>query len=262
MSKLFFFDIDGTLWDENMVIPESTIPTLKKLQEKGHKIFLCSGRSKGNIRSKELISIGFDGIVAACGCHVEVDRQVIYENILSANLTERVIRILAVCRMLVVLEGPEYHWIDKEGFKEDPYILYLFQELGKSAKPLTEYSSDMRVNKFSADVLPDTDYERVKRELGDEFDFLEHVGNVVEFVPKGNSKATGIAKVCEYLHVKREDTYAVGDSVNDLDMLNYVGHGIAMGNATEPAKEAAEYITTDIHEDGIRHAMEHYGLIS
>ena len=71
-----------------------------------------------------------------------------------------------------------------------------------------------------------------------------------------------IAKVCEYLHVNREDTYAVGDSVNDLDMLNYVGHGIAMGNATEPAKEAAEYITTDIHEDGIRHAMEHYGLIS
>jgi hypothetical protein len=49
--------------------------------------------------------------------------------------------------------------------------------------------------------------------------------------------------------------------VNDLDMLDFAGHGIAMGNGTAPAKEAAEYVTTDIHDDGIRRAMEHYGLI-
>ena len=56
--------------------------------------------------------------------------------------------------------------------------------------------------------------------------------------------------------------YVFGDGANALEMFRMVGHGIAMGNATEPAKEAAEYVTTDIHEDGIRHAMEHYGLIS
>ena len=47
---LIFFDIDGTLWDENMQIPDGTIETLKQVQQNGHKIFLCSGRARGNIR--------------------------------------------------------------------------------------------------------------------------------------------------------------------------------------------------------------------
>jgi hydroxymethylpyrimidine pyrophosphatase-like HAD family hydrolase len=114
---------------------------------------------------------------------------------------------------------------------------------------------------MSGDILPTTDYEGIKRELGADFDFLEHEGNVVEIIPKGSSKATGIEWLCNYLGVEREDTYAVGDSINDLDMLCYAGHGIAMGNGTAPAKEAAEFITTDIHDDGIRNAMLHYGLI-
>ena len=67
-----FFDIDGTLWDEKMQIPESTIPTIKQLQKNGHKTFLCSGRSRSNINDKRLLGIGFDGIVATCGNHVEM----------------------------------------------------------------------------------------------------------------------------------------------------------------------------------------------
>lgn len=261
MPKLIFFDIDGTLWDDHMQIPDSTITTLKKLQDNGHRIFLCSGRSKANIRDPKLLSLGFDGIVAACGNHIEVDGKVIYENILPPEMVKKVITVLKECHMPVVLEGPECHWIDKDGFKDDPFILYLFQALEESSKELTVYEPDMRVNKFSADVLPDTDFDRVKAELGDEFEILEHEGNVVEFVPKESSKATGIERLCQFLGVDQKDTYALGDSVNDLDMLSYVGHGIAMGNASEAAKAAAEYVTADIHEDGIMRAMEHYGLI-
>ena len=163
-----------------MKIPEGTIETLKQVQQNGHKIFLCSGRARGNIRDKTLLDVGFE---------------------------------------------------------EDPYVIYLFEEMGKSAKLLKTYTPDIRINKFSADVLEDTDYARIKKELGDDFDFLEHEGNVVECVPKGTSKATGIAWLCKYLGVPREETYAIGDSVNDLDMLAYVGHGIAMGNATQSPKE-------------------------
>ena len=261
MPKLIFFDIDGTLWDEKMQMPDSTIPTLKKLQQNGHKIFLCSGRARSNIRSRKLLDIGFDGIIAACGNHVEMDGEVLYERLLSPELTEKVVRVVKECNMPIVLEGPKNHWIDKEGFVGDPYILYLFRELGESAKELKGYSEEIQINKMSGDVLPTTDYARIKEELGEEFDFLEHEGNVVEAIPKGTSKATGIAWLCSYLNVDKADTYAIGDSVNDLDMLNYVGHGIAMGNGTTPAKEAAEYVTTDLFSDGIKNAMEHYGLI-
>ena len=262
MSKLIFFDVDGTLWDEKMEIPDSTITTLKELQKNGHKIFICSGRARSNIRAAKLLDIGFDGIIAACGNHIELDGGIVYENILFPELTKKAVRVLDECHMPVVLEGPECHWIDQENFKDDPYILYLFREMGESAKVLDGYSEDMRINKMSGDILPTTDYARIKKEFEQDFDFLEHEGNVVEMIPKGTSKATGIEWLCKYLHADRCDTYAIGDSVNDLDMLTYVGHGIAMGNGTAPAKEVAEYVTSDIHEDGIRNAMIHYGIIS
>ena len=113
----------------------------------------------------------------------------------------------------------------------------------------------------SVDMLPHTNYEAIKSALEDEFDFMMHDAVVLECTPKGTSKATGIAWLCDYLGIAKEDTYAIGDSINDLEMLQSVGHGIAMGNGTQVAKDAAEYVTTDIHEDGIYNALKHYGLI-
>ena len=261
MPKLIFFDIDGTLWDEQMQIPKSTKLAIRQLKENGHKTFLCSGRARGNICSKELLGMGFDGIVAACGNHVEMDGKILYERILEKETVKRVVELLEECHMPVVLEGPDNHWISEKGFEEDPYVLYLFQDMGKTALPLRGFDESIHINKFSADILPNTDYERVKKELSEEFDLLEHEKNVVEFVPKGTSKATGIAWLCDYLGVDREETYAIGDSVNDLDMLEFAGHGIAMGNASELAKSVSEYVTADIHADGIYQAMQHYELI-
>ena len=57
------------------------------------------------------------------------------------------------------------------------------------------------------------------------------------------------------------DTYALGDSVNDLEMLQTVGHGIAMGNATDVVKKAAEYVTDSLFEAGVYNALSHYDLI-
>lgn len=261
MPKLIFFDIDGTLWDDHMEIPESTVRAVRMLRENGHMAFLCSGRARGNICSEKLLALGFDGIIAACGNHVELNGKLLYENILPKELTRRVVELLFDCRMPAILEGPDYHWIDQDGFGADPFVEYLFQEMGDTAVPINGYTEDMRINKFSASVLEHTDYRTVKETLTSDFDFIEHTPTVVEVVPKGTSKATGIAWLCDYLNVPVSDTYGVGDSINDLDMLRAVGHGIAMGNGTDAAKEAAEYVTADIHEDGIYRAMEHYGLI-
>ena len=106
-------EIDGTLWDEKMQIPESTNPTSRKLQKNGHKTFLCSGRSRSNINDKRLLGIGFDGIVAACGNHVAMAENVLYENILSPELTEKMVRVMEVCRMPILMEGTDCHWIQK-----------------------------------------------------------------------------------------------------------------------------------------------------
>ena len=75
MRKAVFFDIDGTLWDEKMQIPQSTKEALKRLRENGHYAFLCSGRSRSNIRSPRLLELGFDGVVAACGTHIDFHKE-------------------------------------------------------------------------------------------------------------------------------------------------------------------------------------------
>lgn len=261
MGKLLFFDIDGTLWDDNMEIPESTKKAIALLRENGHKTFLCSGRSRGNIQDPRLLSLNFDGIVAACGNHVEMDGELLLSNILPNDRVREIVEVLDRCHMPVVLEGPECHWISKHGFEEDPFVAYLFEEMQERAVPLEGYTEEIRINKFSADVLPTTDFETIKKEISKDFDILMHTEKIVEFVPKGTSKATGIAWVCDYLGVPVEDTFGFGDSVNDLDMLKFVGHGVCMGNGTAPAKEVAEYITDDIHEDGLYNALKHYGLI-
>lgn len=261
MSKIVFFDIDGTICDDKMEIPESTVCAIKRLRENGHLAFLCSGRSRGNIRSEKLHAIGFDGIIASCGNYVEMNKEVLYEKILDGELVKKIIRLCREHRMPIVLEGSKYLWLDENGFESDPYVDYLLADLGDCAIYLKEYTEDICINKFSADIMEYTNFDAIRSELEDEFDFLLHEGNVVECVPKGTSKATGIQWLCKHLGIALEDTYAIGDSVNDLDMLGFVGHGIAMGNASATAKEVAEYVTTDIHVDGIQNALAHYGLI-
>ena len=83
MRKAVFFDIDGTLWDEKMQIPQSTKEALKRLRENGHYAFLCSGRSRSNIRSPRLLELGFDGVVAACGTHIDFHKETIKDDVIN-----------------------------------------------------------------------------------------------------------------------------------------------------------------------------------
>ena len=261
MSKIIFFDVDGTIWDDDRFIPESTKKAFEMLHKNGHLLIMCTGRARACVRSKELLDLGFDGIIAACGTYIEYGGKVIFEQLVEDEMVKHVIKVLRENTMPVVLEGSKDYWIDEKGFEEDPYVDYLFDYLKENAHVLRGYDRDIKINKFSADIIPNTNYENVKAELGKYYDMLEHVGNVVEFVPKGFSKATGIKWLCDHLGIEISETYAIGDSVNDLQMLDVVGHSIVMGNALDSVKDIAEYVTDDLHSDGLYIAMEHYKLI-
>lgn len=262
MSKYVFFDIDGTLWDENMVVPESTKVAIKKLQEKGHKAFVCTGRSMGNVNDPQFDEIGFDGFIAACGNHVEMDGKILYERNMSYEDVKAVYDVSRQYHLPIIYEGQKYQWMDREGFEGDNYIAYIVENLKDVARYLDECDlQEVHANKFSALVNAKSDYPAVEAALSDRFDFMDHGDGIIEAVPKGTSKATGIAWLCEHLQIAKEDTYALGDSINDLEMLVFVGHSIAMGNGSQVAKDAAEYVTCHIHEDGVFHALKHYNVI-
>ena len=262
MSKYVFFDIDGTLWDGNMVVPESTKAAIKKLQENGHKAFVCTGRSMGNVNDPQFDEIGFDGYIAACGNHIEMDGKVLYERNMSFDDVKAIYDASREHHLPIIYEGAKFQWMDREGFEGDSYIAYIVENLKDAARFLDSCDlSEIEANKFSALVNENTNYMAVEEALSDRFDFMDHGDGIIESVPKGTSKATGIAWLCEHLGIANEDTYALGDSVNDLEMLAFVGHSIAMGNASQTAKDAAEYVTSHIHEDGVWNALKHYNLI-
>lgn len=261
MRKAVFFDIDGTLWNEHMQIPESTAQAVKMLRENGHYAFLCSGRSRANIRSRELLDIGFDGVVASCGAHIDFHKETVFEKLLTEEQLAHALEVTEKHHMTAVLEGPAHLYVNPEDFLEDPYVMYLRKELGDDLLEIYDDLSKIVINKFSLS-MGTADAEQAKADFGADFDMIVHEGGeIAEVVPHGYSKATGIQKVCEILDIPHENTYAFGDSENDLDMLEFVAHGVAMGNGSKNAKKAAEYVTSDISEDGIKNGLIHYGLI-
>lgn len=259
MKKAVFFDIDGTLWDEHGVIPKSTREGIKRLRENGILAFICSGRTRGFIRDERLLSLGFDGMIGGCGTYIEYDGDILYYHRLDNKIVHKGVEVLTKYQMPFILEGKEYLYIDDrmEGIK---YAERLKADMGEYLLPVFGNEDSWEVSKFST-ASKDESYLMAIQELAEHFDCLVHGMHAIEFVPKGFSKASGIQKACELLDIPQEGTYAFGDSVNDLEMLSFVAHGVAMGNGTKEAKETAEYITAPLLEDGIWNGLEHYGLL-
>lgn len=277
-GKVVFFDIDGTVWDWNGVIPESAKEAIRKLKENGHHPIICSGRSKSNIKDKTLLSLGFEGIVCACGGHVEYGGKVLYENYVDNTIIKEIVEASVKYNVPIVLEGPKHCWISEKGFEKDDFVARMYEIMGESAVTMKGYSPDMKANKFSGDMITESDYESFKTVITKYFQVIEHgitpdvnnkrtdkdfsvVKGVFEVVPPGISKAHGIGILCDYLGIKPEDAIAIGDSNNDLEMIECVGCGIAMGDGADTLKALADYVTTGIWEDGIYNALSHFELI-
>ncbi len=260
MRKLLFFDIDGTIWYRDDEIPESTALSIRKLRENGHLTFLCSGRSRCRIQNQNLLNLGFDGIISGCGTMIEYRGKVIFCKELEKSFVEKTITTVRNYGFRPLLEGKEYMYMDDEEFANDGFGMLLKKELGKKLLSIKEEWGKWEICKLSCITESDKKEECFSL-LEDDYEIMAHNPGVAEFVPKGFNKGTGIAKVCELLGADLKDTFAFGDSRNDLEMLEAAGVAVVMGNGSKEAKEAADYVTTDLDEDGIWNACKHFGLI-
>lgn len=259
MKKAVFFDIDGTILDHNNYIPQSAVEGIHKLQQNGNYAFLCTGRSRVYVHHPALLEIGFDGIISGCGTMVELRDEVLFYKKLDHHLIKDTVAFLKERHSAVIMEGRYRLYADPEDFPGDLYLERLRKELGSKLLPLTGSEADWEVSKFSC-TTNGIDLEECRQYLSKDYELLIHDIPVMEVVPKGCSKGTGILQVCKRLQIPAADTYAFGDSANDLPMFAAAGHSIAMGNATPQAKQKASYVTDDLHDDGIYHALEYFGL--
>ncbi len=284
-----FFDIDGTIWDYKCEIPRSTIQAIHALRKNGHYAFLCSGRSRGAIVEKKLYDIGFDGLIAGGGTYIEIKNynnpdasltrptitsnlntdDIIYEKIIPYNEVCRVKKRSEEKNLAYIFEGRDAIYVDVDTFKDDSYVAFLKESLGEHFKTGLEIDENSNINKLSVDSkFTNAGVQPIYEVYGDNpdnmfgYEIIKHeFADYAEIMPKNHTKATGIEKVCDYLSIPVEYTYAFGDSANDIDMLKYVNCGIAMGGGANCAKEAADFVTDSLYENGIYNALIKFGLI-
>lgn len=106
-----------------------------------------------------------------------------------------------------------------------------------------------------------SDIQSMRQFLEQYFDIIERGEDFWECVPLGYSKATGIQYLLDYLDMDLEQSISIGDSTNDLSMLEYTGRSVAMGNSNPILFDKVTYITADVDKDGVAQALHHYELI-
>ena len=255
--KILFFDIDETLIShKTFTIPESTKNALKKAKENGHLIFINTGRTKSLI-GDDIKELGFDGYVCGCGTYIEVNDEVLYANRVNKEIYTDILDSLRKYELNAVLEGEEAIYISENA--EDDFLL---SNLRKQNYPIKFYDlENMTFNKMFIRYNDNKYIDNFCEDTKDIFDYIDHGRGTRELIPKGHSKGSGIDFVINHFKIDREDTFAFGDSNNDIPMLENVKNSIVMGNGNPDLFEKATFVTKHIDEDGIEHAMKHFKII-
>ena len=165
-KKAVFFDIDGTIWNFQNVIPESTVEAIRGLRANGHLAFLCSGRTRAFIREPHLLEIGFDGIVSGSGTCVEFGEERVFYKRLEPELAERTVRTVRRYGFRPILEGYDCLYLDEEDFGDDLYGKKLKSELGGRLRSIAGEWGNWEISKLAC-ATDHAEREACFRELSD-----------------------------------------------------------------------------------------------
>lgn len=269
--RAVFLDIDGTLTTDLGDVPASAHAAIKEAQANGHLVFLATGRSPLEIDAR-VEAVGFDGMVAGAGAYVLYRGDWIVDKHLSEAEAEAVTQTLDDLGVDYSLQG-RHAMHTTVGHRERMRRILTqmgFTDLEDSGiKHHVIDSGPLQLDQtakivFSSD--DQTSYARVQERLGSTYAIvggtMPGLGNGGgEISMLGVHKAAAIEALLPELGLTLADAIAVGDSGNDLEMLVACGVGVAMGNGTAAAKEAADFVTGSVDEDGLYSAFVRLGLI-
>lgn len=257
MIKAIFFDIDGTLVSfKTHEISKTTLEALYALREKGVKLFIASGRHL--LIMDNLSGFPFDGYVCMNGSLVFDRGKVIYSHPLDQADAAAVIDLAETGQIPCVLFTEKNVAMNCRTERTEQ----LFRMI---RLPEPEYAS-LRPYK-SGPVSQFTIFLDQEREDALLAPALKHSVTTrwhpefTDIVPENISKAEGISRVIAGYGIGREEVMAFGDGGNDVEMIEYAGIGVAMGNALPDVRKHADYVTSTVDEDGIVAALRHFRIL-
>lgn len=255
-KRVIFFDIDGTLLDHNKKLPKSTLQAICDLKDAGHFVAIASGRAPFMFESLRKV-LNIDSFVSINGQYVVLKGEAIYSNPIRLELLESLTQFSTENDHPLV-------YTDHETMKTNiENHIHVESGVGSLKLAYPEYEPQYYLDRdIYQCMLFCTENE--EQEYRKQFPYLHFVRwheFSMDVIPIGGSKANGIKRFIEKLGIPKEEVYAFGDYYNDLEMLQYVGNSVAMGNAPDLVKTAAKYVTKSVSEDGIQYGLKMLGLV-
>lgn len=266
-KKILALDLDGTLTNSEKKISDRTKKDLYEMMERGHIVVLASGRPMPGVIpvARELELARYGGyIVTYNGARVIrcSDDKTIHMQTVPGKLLPEIFDMadeLGIGMMTYNSKGIIANEHKDEFMELEAFITHL--ELHHYEDPIKQIGEP--VNKCLGTAPVDIAPEILKK-FAERFKGRLDVGRsepfYIELLPLGVDKATALRRLCEISAVPRENLIVCGDGYNDISMIKYAGLGVAMANAQEPVREAADYITLSNDEDGVAHVIEKYIL--
>lgn len=257
MIKAAFFDIDGTLIPFGThEMPKSTLRTLHALREKGIHLFISTGRHKNMVRFLDEI-FRFDAYITMNGQYCYSDTELIHRCIIDKG---------DVAAVMDQAEQGLYRCF----FLEEDGMFSCFGDEDTKQK-----SDDFDLPPLAVrdrQYALDTDVYQINAFIGKEdehiiFDHTRHIKGArwhpefLDIIPATGSKEAGIRALIRHYGIAQDETMAFGDGGNDIEMLSYAGIGVAMGNASDEVKAAADFVTASVDEDGIYRAVSELNIL-
>ncbi|MEW8955970.1 Cof-type HAD-IIB family hydrolase [Clostridium sp.] len=275
MYKLLCTDMDGTLLGKKHEISKENIEAVKKASAKGVKIAVCTGRLHSSAFYYASLLEVKTPVISSNGAFIrEKDEdKIIYKSILKK---EHCNKILNVCRkygLNVTFHTPNTVFAENELFSAKNYQEFnknLPEEGRVNIEVVPEGTLEEIFDKYEEDIIKAIVIEDEKLiELKKAKDEVKNLGglevvssfpNNFEIMSEGVSKGRAVEIIANTYGIKKEEVICIGDNENDISMLKYAGLGIAMGNASEEAKGAADYITDTNLNNGVAKAIEKFIL--
>ena len=254
--KAVFFDVDGTLLSHSQNdVPESTRRALHELRAKGIQTVVATGRHMIEFSKLPVFDIPFDGYLTLNGnLLLDANRKVYAGTPIDRGEMEVLAQIFRAKRIPFVLIGENERYIN---YVNDTVVQTQAETKG-TIPDIGSYAGE-QVYQILA-FVPEHQKELLD-ELLDECSVTSWSDTGIDIIPKNGGKSAGIQRFLEEQGLERGEIMAFGDGENDVEMLRFAGIGVAMGNASDPVKAAADYVTDTVDNDGIEKALRHFGLI-
>lgn len=256
--RIFFFDIDKTLYDpEIRDFPDSTKEALIRLSGNGHQLYIATSRSESEMENvmDVIRPYNFTGFITCGGALTRVRGEIVDAMYMEP---EDVKTVVDYCTR----NGIDLRWqgLDELHFCQEPsrFAVDILMDLFGKVPPVKPWEGQPVLRFLAYTTKEQRDELRSKLK---NVELIQLSETVVDIMHAGVHKGSAMLNQAAREGFARDQIVAFGDGDNDTEMIAAAGTGIAMGNARNMPKEAADYVTTDIGENGIYNACSYFRWI-